>query len=115
MRTLHDRSTSFLQVLFDAAARQLEVGAAFEQVKLRAMLSHAKAEHRSDIRQIHLRSANAKTARLRRNVGCEPSAVAESFLRRDHLEFGWTFDNDAGAAVEDDLHQTGFEPQPSRL
>src|SRR5688572_19116 len=110
MRTLRHHGTAFLQVLVRGAACRLEVDVSLEHVQFRPALSHIKTEHRTDVRHVHLRSANTKTTRLRRNVCRQPSAAARSLARREEFEFGWPFDNDAGTAVEDDLRQTRVEP-----
>ncbi len=79
------------------------------------LVLHVETEHCAQVRHVHLRSADAKTARLRRNFGRESSAATGSFAGRNELKLSRPFDHDARAAVENNLRQTRFEPQPARL
>src|SRR5207247_2820569 len=69
---------------------------------------------RAHVRHVHLRSADAETDSLGRHFGDEPPALAGNLVRRNELKIGRSFDHHARAAVENDLRQTRFEPQPAR-
>ena len=85
-RTLCDRAGAFLQILFRCAAGRLEFHAALEHVQFRPPLLHLEPKCRAQIRHVHLRSADAKSLRLRRHFGDEPAAAAGSLARRNESE-----------------------------
>ena len=76
---------------------------------------YLETERRAQVRHVHLRSADAETYSLGRHFFDEPPALAGNLVRRNELKIGRSFDHHARAAVENDLRQTRFEPQPARL
>src|SRR5688572_17204338 len=102
-------------MVLSAIAQRLEFHAPLERVQFRPPFRHIESDFYAQIHNVHLRSADSKSACLRRKFYGESPAPAGSLACGNELKFSRSLDYNTRATVENDLGQSRFEPQPTRL